>query len=164
MMLRMLFNVMIAAACCVSTVYALGPEMIGKPAPAFTLRTVDGCSALSLADMRGQVVIIDFWASWCAPCQRSLPQLAALESGKAGIRILAINIDDDRANAVEFLKRNRVKLTSLFDETKKVADSYDVPEMPSALIIDKKGVVRFVHAGYTERDIEIMKKEVEGLL
>jgi len=163
-MLPTLCRVMIATICCVSTVYALGPEMIGKPAPAFTLRTVDGRSALSLADTRGQVVIIDFWASWCAPCQRSLPRLAALEAGKSGIRILAINIDDDRANALEFLKRNRVKLTSLYDETKKVVDGYDVPEMPSALIIDRKGVVRFVHPGYAERDIEIMKKEVEGLL
>lgn len=78
--------------------------------------------------------------------------------------MLAVNIDDERSNAIEFLRRNKVKLTSLFDETKRVANRYDVPEMPSAVIVDKNGVVRFVHAGYTERDIEIMKKEVESLL
>lgn len=162
--MRLLLTLIVVVASCASTVYALGPGMIGKPAPAFTLKTVDGRSVFSLADLRGQVVIIDFWASWCAPCRQSLPQLAAFEAARAGVKVLAVNIDDERLNAVEFLRRNNVKLTSLYDETKRVADRYDVPEMPSALIIDKKGMVRFIHPGYTEREIEIIKKEVESLL
>ena len=148
----------------VSTVQAMGPGMIGKPAPTFTLKTINGRSAISLDDVRGKVVIIDFWATWCAPCRRSLPRLAALETGNSSLKLLAINVDDDRENAVDFLRRYHLNLTSLYDETKLVADRYDVPEMPSALIVDKLGVVRFVHAGYNESDIELMKKEIEGLL
>ncbi|MBM2839708.1 MAG: peroxiredoxin [Bacteroidetes bacterium] len=163
-MVRTLLTIAIVVSFAASNVFALGPEMIGKPAPAFTLKTIDGHSILSLDALRGQVVIIDFWASWCAPCRRSLPQLVALEAGKAGVKLVAVNIDDDRKNGVEFLKRNRISLVSLYDEAKHVVDQYDVPAMPSALIIDKRGVVRFVHAGYTESDIEIIKKEVERLL
>jgi cytochrome c biogenesis protein CcmG/thiol:disulfide interchange protein DsbE len=144
--------------------YSLGPEMIGKPAPSFTLKTVDGRASLSLADLRGQVVIIDFWATWCAPCRHSLPQLSTFEAGQHGVKVVAINIDDERENAIDFLKQNRVKMTSLYDESKHVVGSYDVPAMPSALVIDKDGVVRFVHGGYTENDIATMMKEARSLL
>ena len=147
-----------------STGYALGPEMIGKPAPSFTLKSVDGRTSLSLADLRGQVVIIDFWATWCVPCRHSLPQLATFQSAQQGVKVIAINIDDERANAMDFLKHNRVKLTALYDEAKNVVGTYDVPAMPSALVVDKRGVVRFVHGGYTERDIPAIVREARSLL
>lgn len=147
-----------------SVALALGPEIVGKPAPSFSLKTIDGRATLSLSEMRGQVVIVDFWASWCVPCQHSLPELAAFETSLKGLRVLAINIDDERQNALEFLTRNRVKLTSLYDENKHVVGSYDIPAMPSALIIDQQGIVRFVHGGYTERDMPIMMKEARSLL
>ncbi|MEK9138794.1 MAG: TlpA disulfide reductase family protein [Bacteroidota bacterium] len=146
---RAVVRIGLAVALGVSTTLAMGPELIGKPAPGFTLTSVDGRSTLSLAELRGHVVIIDFWASWCAPCSRSLPQLAAFEAKLSGVRILAVNIDDVRENAVEFLKQHRVKLTSLYDDTKRVAGRYNVPAMPSAVVVDRYGVVRFVHAGYT---------------
>lgn len=163
-MLKSLLTLGIVTAIHASSTFAFGPEMIGKPAPAFRLQTIDGRSTISLEDCRGKVVIIDFWASWCAPCRRSLHKLAALEGANSGVRLLAVTVDDERKNAVEFLKRNSIKLTSLYDEMKRVADQYGVPEMPSALIIDARGVVRFVHAGYGESEIEVMRKEVEGLL
>src|SRR5512146_965582 len=137
-MRRMMLVVSVGLVWSPSTVLALGPEMIRKPAPSFTLKTIDGHGTRSLSDMRGQVVIVDFWASWCAPCRYSLPRLAALESRLQGVKILAINIDDERQNALDFLKHNRVMLTSLYDETKHVVGTYDIPAMPSALIIDKK--------------------------
>jgi cytochrome c biogenesis protein CcmG/thiol:disulfide interchange protein DsbE len=163
-MLRDLLTLGIVTAIHVSTAFALGPEMIGKQAPAFRLKTIDERSTVSLEDCRGKVVIIDFWASWCAPCRGSLHRLAALEAAHPGVRLLAITVDDERKNAVEFLKRNNIKLTSLHDDLKRVAGQYGVPGMPSALIVDAHGVVRFVHAGYSETDIEVMRKEVEGLL
>jgi thiol-disulfide isomerase/thioredoxin len=164
MMLKSLLTLGMVTAIHASSAFALGPEMIGKPAPAFRLQTIDGRSTISLDDCRGKVVIIDFWASWCAPCRQSLHKLAVLEAANSKVRLLAITVDDERKNAVEFLKRNGIKLTSLYDELKRVADRYSVPAMPSALIIDARGVVRFVHAGYSESEIEVMRKEVEGLL
>ena len=115
-------------------------------------------------DLRGKVVIIDFWATWCAPCRRSLPRLADLEANKKGVRVLAVNVDDERINAVEFIKQHNVKITSVYDVKKDVAGSYDVPAMPSALIVDRSGIVRFVHTGYTEKDLDLIKKEAESLL
>jgi thiol-disulfide isomerase/thioredoxin len=163
-MTRTLSALGIAITMHVAVAYAIGPAMIGKPAPAFALKTINGRSTVSLEDCRGKVVIIDFWASWCGPCRRSLPRLAALEAGNSFVRLLAVNIDDERENAIEFLTRSHVMLTALYDETKHVADKYDVPEMPSALILDAHGVVRFVHAGYDELEIDTIRKEVESLL
>ena len=147
-----------------SVASALGPEWIGRKAPDFTLETTDGRATLSLSDLRGQVVVIDFWATWCAPCKRCLPRLAELEIAHDGVRVLAVNIDDERRNAVEFLKRNRIHLTALFDEKKEVVEEYGVSAMPSAFVIDKRGVVRFVHTGYTDNEVEQIKNEVEDLL
>jgi len=142
---------------------AMGPNMVGKPAPDFTLRTIDGQKSFSLADVRGQVTIIDFWASWCAPCRKSLPQLAACDGKIPGVRVLAINIDDERQNGIDFARHSRLKLVPLYDAGKKVVAAYDVPAMPSALIIDGKGVVRFVHGGYSEDDVNTIINEAKSL-
>ncbi len=147
-----------------TTSLALGPEWTGKPAPDFTLKTIDGRASLSLHELQGSVVVIDFWASWCAPCRRSLPLLASLEASRKGVKVLAINIDDERKNGVEFLKRIRSSLVALYDEQKKVVTKYDVPSMPSAIIIDRHGIVRFIHAGYTENDLAEFRKEIDALL
>jgi thiol-disulfide isomerase/thioredoxin len=140
---------------------AFGPDWVGKAAPDFTLKTLDGTSDLSLKDFRGNVVVIDFWASWCAPCRRSLPELASLES--KNVKVLAVNIDDVRQNGIEFLKRNRITLRALYDGEKRVASRYDVPAMPSALIIDKQGVVRYLHIGYGADDMNAFKQQIERL-
>ncbi len=146
-----------------SVASALGPEWIGRKAPDFTLETIDGRAKISLSDLRGQVVVIDFWATWCAPCKRYLPQLAKLETLHDRVRVLAVNIDDDRRNAVEFLKFNGIQLTALFDEKKRVVEEYGVLAMPSAFVIDKRGVVRFIHSGYTDNEIEQIRNELKSM-
>jgi thiol-disulfide isomerase/thioredoxin len=162
-MFRAYYTALVLALTLSSTAFAIGPDWIGKPAPNFKLKTVDGRATLSLSDLRGYVVIVDFWASWCTPCRHSLPLLSLLESGEKKVKVIAISVDDDRENAVDFLKRLRVKLIALHDEEKHVAEEYSIPMMPSALILDKKGIVQFVHAGYTESDMDDFQKEVEGL-
>lgn len=146
-----------------ATANAMGPEMIGKPAPGFTLSTVDHAMKVSLADFKGKIVVIDFWASWCTPCRHALPRLAALESTGKNIRVIAINLDDERNTALEFLHRRRLNLTAVHDENKLVAGRYAVPAMPSALIVDGRGDVRYVHAGYEESDVDVIANEVEEL-
>ena len=155
---------LIVYCCLTAPGLALGPEWVGRPAPEFTLKTLDGRSAVSLSDFRGQVVVIDFWASWCAPCKRSLPKLDVLAAGMKGVTVLAVNIDDERRNGLEFVKQHRIRLTALHDGAKEVVAGYDVPAMPSALVLDKKGIVRFIHAGYTDTDIEQIRKQIQELL
>lgn len=162
--MRRLSIALIAFCCIASQGLALGPDWVGRSAPEFTLKTLDGRSTLSLSDFRGQVVVIDFWASWCAPCKRSLPKLDALAAALKGVAVLAVNIDDERRNGLEFLRQRGIRLTALHDAAKEVVAGYDVPAMPSALVVDRKGIVRFVHAGYTDGDIEQIRKQIQELL
>ena len=148
----------------VSSAAALGPDWVGKPAPSFSLKTIEGDKSLSLADLKGQVVVLDFWASWCAPCRRALPHMATIQAYNKGVQVVAVNIDDDRSNGIDFLKRNRVRVIALYDAQKSVAERYDVSAMPSALIIDRRGIVRYVHVGYTDEDLDQVEKEIKTLL
>jgi peroxiredoxin len=150
--------------------YFLGPaagslhEWIGTPAPDFSLKTLSGKATISLHDYKGKIVLLDFWASWCAPCQRSLPELQTLEEQYENLKILAISIDDKEENAREFMKRQQLDLTVLFDEKKFVAETYDIEDMPSALLIDQDGVIRFVLSGYTEKHLPELKREIDKLI
>jgi len=162
MILRSIVVIIVVTIACVSA-SALDRAMVGKTAPDFTLRTLDGAKSYSLSDFKGQVVVIDFWASWCAPCKRSLPKLAQIEQTHKSVRVVSINIDDDRNNALTFFKRLNVPILSLFDSEKKVAAKYDVPEMPSALILDKSGVVRYLHVGYSDSEFDTIVKHIEAL-
>ncbi len=137
---------------------------MNKPAPDFTLETVSGQATMSLKDYRGKVVLIDFWASWCAPCKKSLPELQKMEGQYDDLRILAINIDDDKNNALKFMKKIDLDLTVLFDEKKEVAKTFNFSEMPSAVLVDQNGVVRRVFSGYTKKNMGQFKSEIKKYL
>lgn len=149
--------------------YSMGPaanlfsEWVGRPAPNFTLKTISGKSTISLSDYKGTIVLLDFWASWCAPCQRSLPELQKLEEEFENLKILAICIDNKQETAREFMRRYQIDLSVLFDEKKSVAETYNVEAMPSALLIDQDGVVRFALSGYTEKQLSQLRNEIDKL-
>lgn len=149
--------------------YFMGPaansfsEWVGTPAPDFTLKTISGKSTISLSDYKGTIVLLDFWASWCAPCQRSLPELQKLEEKFENLKILAICIDDKQETGLEFMRRHQVDLSVLFDEKKKVAETYNVESMPSALLIDQDGIIRFALSGYTEKQLSQLRNEIDKL-
>jgi len=141
---------------------------VGRPAPDFRLESLGRSrAATTLKDLTGQVVLIDFWASWCGPCKRTLPELARLGARHGGLKVLAVSVDEDRAKAAGFLKRGDsglLALNVLHDAGREVAARYDLGGMPSAVLIDRKGVLRARWDGYTERDLGRMEAEVRKLL
>lgn len=140
----------------------------GDRAPDFTLTTLDGKS-VKLSSLKGQVVIIDFWASWCVPCKKELPALDALarrwRDGGKSVTILAVGVDKERGKAEKLLSSLKIaSLTVLLDPDGKTPSAYDVPTMPSSYVIDAKGLVKHVHSGYSSGDEKRIAAEVEELL
>ena len=129
---------------------AVGP---GSPAPAFALAARDG-GKVSLADLKGQVVMINFWATWCGPCRQEMPLLAQLHAKyePLGFTLLGVNVEPDSAAAVTWLKGVAVPFPILFDTDSSVAGSFGVEGMPSTVFVDRNGKVRYVHRGYKAGD------------
>ena len=141
---------------------------IGDRAGDFTLPALDG-SKVKLSDLKGNVVLIDFWASWCVPCRKELPALDALAKqyaeAKKPVVILAVGIDKDRANAEKLLASLKVSsVRVLLDPDGKVPSDYDVPTMPTSVVIDAKGLVRNVNAGFEPGDEKKLAAQIDALL
>jgi len=122
---------------------------IGSTAPDFTLRSSAGKN-LKLSELRGQVVMINFWATWCGPCRQEMPLLNRIHEkyAKAGFKLLGVNIDDNAGNAQTMAGKLGVTFTVLLDAEKRVSRLYDVDGMPSTILIDRDGKVRYIHKGY----------------
>jgi len=139
-------------------------DQVDKEAPDFKLETLNGPDSVTLSSLRGHVVLIDFWASWCPPCAKSLPLLAKLEQKYKNLAIVTINIDDEKENARQFLHKLNVDLTVVYDADKKVVSAYNVPELPSAYLIDQYGKIRLVHSAYNEEQVKKLEFTIRGLL
>jgi peroxiredoxin len=133
----------------------------GQPAADFAAATLAG-SPLKLSSLRGKVVLVDFWASWCEPCKKELPLLDKLAPRlrAKGIEIVAVNIDDDKSHAVDFVKSHGLHLTVVADASKKIVGAWEPPKMPSSFVVDKSGVVRAVHGGFEPGDETKLEAEL----
>lgn len=142
------------------------PE-IGKTAPQFQATTFDG-TKIQLSEFQGKVVLIDFWASWCGPCRQEMPFLNELHQKyrKTPFEIIAINIDDKIENAKKFIDRlsEPVHLTIVEDSKQQIPPLYDIKGMPTSILIDKEGVIRFWHTGFKESNKEDYISEIDGLI
>jgi thiol-disulfide isomerase/thioredoxin len=137
-------------------------------------REIPGCELASLGDggrrdprqYRGQVLWLDFWASWCTPCEEVFPFLEDLqrELGPRGLRVLAVGVDEDLRDARAFLARHAVSFDVALDAGGKCARSFGLEGMPSFYLIDAQGVLRVVHRGFHAGDAPELRKIVEGLL
>jgi peroxiredoxin len=125
----------------------------GGPAPQFTLAARSG-QDVSLAQYKGQVVMINFWASWCGPCRQEMPLLESIykKYNKMGFTLLGVNVEPDSQAANEWLKQTPVSFPILYDKDSKVSKLYDVAGMPSSVIIDRSGKLRVLHRGYKPGD------------
>ncbi len=130
------------------------------PAPDFTLKALSGDN-LRLAELRGQVVLINFWATWCGPCRQELPVLETLHRRyeDAGFTVLGVNVEGEAEPAQALA--SGVSFPMLIDAGQEVSKLYDLKAMPSTFVVDRDGVVRYVHRGYKPGDeakyVEVVK-------
>ena len=119
------------------------------PAPDFTLKSNSG-ENIRLSELRGEVVLINFWASWCGPCRQEMPILSELHDRyKAmGFTVLAVNVEENTSDARKLLKDMPVSFPVLFDSDSTVSKQYEVVAMPSTVLVDRNGNMRYLHKGY----------------
>ena len=139
--------------------------MPGTPAPEIGLHDDRG-ALVRLTDLKGHVVLIDFWASWCLPCKTSFPKLDALyrDLHPRGLDVLAINVDERPGDATAFLQRQPHVMPVLFDPKGQAPQAFAVRGMPTSVILDRAGIIRFTHVGYREKTVDLYRNEIERLL
>ncbi len=143
---------LLAQVVAMSTALAVGTvtsAVAEDSAPDFTLKSRDG-SNMRLSELRGQVVMINFWASWCGPCRQEMPLLDELyqQYEPLGFTLLGVNVEQDVADAERLLKDAPVSFPVLYDPDNSVTKAYDVVAMPSTILVDRDGNMRYVHHGY----------------
>lgn len=136
-----------------------------EAAPRFVVDNFRG-GVISLDALEGQVVYLDFWASWCGPCVKSFPFMEELQQkyGERGFTVIAVNMDQERDAAASFLAEHRVSFPIGRNPKGDVAELFGVIGMPSSYIIDRDGVIRKTHAGFKSKDKRKITETIEGLL
>jgi thiol-disulfide isomerase/thioredoxin len=164
--LAKILNVFVMLAACASA-HAAVETVVGKPAPTFELPVFGSeSSRIALQSLRGKVVLLDFWASWCGPCRQSFPLYEKLhgELPAEDFTLLAINLDEMTDGPAAFLYDHPVTYTLLADPTGDVAKKFGLIGMPTSFVIDRDGVVRSRHTGFKPQDIEVVRGEIRELI
>jgi peroxiredoxin len=153
------------AALLAATLPAVAALQASAPAPDFTLRSMDGPN-LRLAEQRGRVVMVNFWATWCGPCRQEMPHLNKLydKYRDSGFVLLGVNIDDNARAATDLATKLGLRFPVLLDTDKSVSRLYDLGSMPATVLIDRDGKVRHLHRGYREGYEITYEQQVRALL
>lgn len=157
-------TLVVAAASLAAALGAAPAARAGAPshaaAPAFTLPTASG--SVSLDSLRGKVVLVDFWASWCVPCKTSFPWMSAMHEryGSKGLAIVAINVDKSRKSAEQFLDKHPAPFVVAYDPSGKTAKAYHVWGMPTSYLIGPDRSILFSRSGFDPKHA----KEVEAMI
>lgn len=138
----------------------------GSPMPACLVSPVGESGTEDLQRFKGQVLYVDFWASWCGPCAKSFPFLNEMHQQlkDQGLQIVGVNLDEDVDDAKAFLAKYPASFTVVADVSKQCAKDFGVKAMPSSYIIDRKGIIHHVHLGFRPGEAEELKALVEKLL
>jgi peroxiredoxin len=144
---------------------AFAAQTLSGPAPGFTLASRDG-GQVSLASLKGNVVMVNFWATWCVPCRQEMPHLQALYERyqSLGFELLAVNVEDNPAGARKWLEETPVTFPVLFDPKNEVTKLYKVQTMPSTVLVARDGTMRFIHHGYKPGFEDEYQTQVRALL
>jgi thiol-disulfide isomerase/thioredoxin len=154
------------SALLLATILAAVPALAGPtPAPAFRLDSMAG-KPVSLDQYKGQVVMINFWASWCGPCRTEMPLLDKLHAKykPMGFTMIGVNVEPDPSLAAKWLASTPVTFPILFDTKSEVSKLYAVAGMPSTVIIDRKGNLRWLHRGYKAGDENEYLNQIRALV
>lgn len=149
----------LALLCVALPVRALEP---GTMAPPLSAPQLDG-KPLALNELRGKVVYVDFWASWCAPCLQAMPALDELYARyrDRGFTVLAVNVDTDRRAAQRLLDRVQVSYPVVLDPQGVWPAAFALPAMPSGYLLDRDGVVRYIKSGYRSSDLPAIEAQIQ---
>jgi cytochrome c biogenesis protein CcmG, thiol:disulfide interchange protein DsbE len=144
---------------------AAGAVVPGETAPAFALPMAGG-ETIALDKLRGRVVYVDFWASWCGPCRRSFPWMSEMQQkyGARGFTVVGINVDKRRPDAERFLQQTPAGFTIVFDEAGNTPAAYAVKGMPSSYLIDADGRVIAVESGFRDEQKAPVEDRIRALL
>lgn len=156
----------VAFTFCFFCTTATAAQVVNQSAPVCELTTLDGKPVENLQTLKGKVVYVDFWASWCPPCVQSFPFLNRLqqEFGDEGLRIIGVNLDEKIADAEKFLSNYQADFSIAVDQTKQCAEDFEVIAMPSSYLIDREGIVRYIHRGFRSGETKKLRLIVEQLL
>jgi thiol-disulfide isomerase/thioredoxin len=135
----------------------------GKPLPDLKSAALEG----TVPATRGKVLLLDFWASWCAPCRKSFPaldELHRLYKGR-GLVVFGVSVDEDAGAMKRFLQQHAVSFPTARDQAHTLVEAVKVPTMPTTLLVDRRGVIRFVNSGFRGAETEaLLAKQIEQLL
>ena len=133
----------------------------GARFPALSQFSADG----SIPSYQGKVTLVDFWATWCAPCRASFPALSKLH-GRYGneVAIIGVSIDENAADYAQFVRRYKPTFSTVRDVGQKIVSTVEVPTMPTSYLLDRHGVVRFVHVGFHDQTSAELQREIDQLL
>lgn len=139
--------------------------IFAKPAPTFTL-PIDKGGSICLDSLRGKVVYLDFWASWCDPCRKSFPWMETLQKkfGEKGFKVVAVSLDKKREAADDFLEKHPGSFIVAFDPTGTTAQKYEIKAMPSSFLIDRDGNIVSTHQGFREADTDSLQAHIEEIV
>lgn len=139
-------------------------QQVGQPAPALDLPGTT--KQVRLSEMKGKVVYLDFWASWCAPCKQSFPWMNEMQAkyGAQGLQVVGVSVDAKRSDAEEFLKGTPAQFTVAFDTKGESPKTYAIKGMPSSFLIGADGRVLVSHAGFKEADKKLLEDQIKAAL